>query len=89
MKCGREPDGKKAELGVCPAATPGKYDGENNGIHGGRFCWNIAGSFCKGVVQGSVAKKLHDCQECGFYMLVSKEEGDQFVFTQDPAQPEK
>ena len=83
--CGREPDGKNQELGVCLAAMPGEYDGMNNGIYGGRFCWNLAGSFCKGVIQGSIAIKLKNCQECGFYMLVNKEEGEEFILTIDQA----
>jgi len=83
MKCGREPGGKNEKLGVCPAAVPGDHDGTNNGLSRGRFCWNIAGSFCKGVIQGSIAKKLNNCRECGFYMLVSKEEGEDFVHTND------
>jgi hypothetical protein len=85
MKCGREPSGRNEDLGVCPAAVPGEYDGVNNGKHGGRFCWNLAGSFCKGVIQGSIARKLKDCQECGFYMLVNKEEGEEFILTIDQA----
>lgn len=86
MKCGREPNGKNEKLGVCPASVPGEYDGMNNGKHGGRFCWNLAGSFCKGVMQGSIARKLKNCQECGFYMLVNKEEGETFILTIDQAQ---
>ncbi len=85
MKCGREPDGKNKDLGVCPAAAPGKYDGINNGKNGGRFCWNLAGSFCKGVIQGSVAKKMKNCRDCGFYMSVHKDEGEQVVLTTDQA----
>lgn len=85
MKCGREPNGKNQELGVCLAAMPGEYDGMNNGKYGGRFCWNLAGSFCKGVIQGSIAVKLKNCQESDFYMLVNKEEGDKFILSIDKA----
>ena len=81
MKCGREPNGRNEDLGVCPATIPGEYDGMNNGKHGGRFCWNLAGSFCKGAIQGSIAKKLNNCRECGFYMLVNKEEGEKCILT--------
>ena len=83
MKCGREPGGKNHELGGCPAASSGEHDGTNNGKHRGRFCWNTAGTFCRGEVLGSVARKLKSCRECGFYMLVNKEEGEQFVFSFD------
>ena len=85
MKCGREPNGRNENLGVCPAAISGEYDGMNNGKHGGRFCWNLAGSFCKGVIQGSIARKLKNCQECGFYVLVNKEEGEECILTIDQA----
>lgn len=27
-------------------------------------CWFIAGTYCRGQVQGGFAKKLHDCSEC-------------------------
>ena len=85
MKCGREPNGRNEDLGVCPAAIPGEYDGMNNGKHGGRFCWNLAGSFCKGVIQWSIARKLKNCLECGFYVLVNKEEGEECILTIDQA----
>jgi hypothetical protein len=81
MKCGREPNGRNENLGICSAAMPGEHDGKNRGRYGGRFCWNIAGSFCKGAIQGTVAKKLQNCQECGFYVLVSNEEGKDFIAT--------
>ena len=87
MKCGREPNGKNLGFGVCPAALPHDFDGVNNGRYGGRFCWNIAGTFCRGEVLGTIAQKINDCRECGFYMLVQKEEGEQFV--RDPAQIKK
>ena len=83
IKCGREPNGRNENLGICPAAIPGEHDGINNGEFGGRFCWNLAGSFCKGAIQGSIAKKLGNCQECNFYVLVSKEEGEDFILTID------
>jgi hypothetical protein len=83
MKCGREPNGRNPGFGVCPAALPNEFDGINNGRYSGRFCWNVAGTFCREEVQGSVAKKLENCKECGFYMMVSKEEEAQFISTVD------
>lgn len=83
MKCGREPNGRNLGVGVCQAALPNEFDGINNSKYAGRFCWNVAGTFCRGNVLGSVARKLESCQECGFYMLVNKEEGDQFIPTVD------
>jgi len=85
MKCGREPNGKNENLGVCPAAVTGGYDGMNNGKFGGRFCWNIAGSFCKGAMQGSVAQKICSCLECAFLNIVKEEEGKSFILTQEEA----
>ncbi|MFH1238746.1 MAG: hypothetical protein V1653_01375 [bacterium] len=76
-KCGREPGGEKtSELGVCPAAIELAADGIHGGKNGGRCCWVIAGTLCKGEIQGSFAKKfVQNCQKCDFYILVKREEG--------------
>jgi hypothetical protein len=77
-KCGREPGGAHAkDHGVCPAATSGS--GHNGGLHAGRNCWVVAGTFCKGTVQGTYASKLPECMECDFYKLVKNEEGMDFA----------
>jgi len=84
MKCGREPGGKNvAELGICPAPTETRADGTNNGKNGGRACWAIAGTFCRGIVQGTFAKKLGDCQKCKFYKLVLKEESAEYQTSEE------
>lgn len=81
-KCGREPDGAKAhELGVCPAAAESKAEGVYGGKKGGRACWAIAGTLCKGEVQGTYAQKEHNCLACDFYLLVRKEEGKDFLLS--------
>ena len=55
--CGRTPGGKNvASLGICPAYPDN-----------GRACWNVAGTFCGGKVQGSAAKKFASCMACNFY----------------------
>lgn len=78
-KCGREPMGAKVhELGICPAATSQKLNGIHMGKNGGRACWIVAGTFCKGEVQGSFAKKLSQCISCDFYNAVKAEEKDSF-----------
>lgn len=75
MKCGREPGGINTEkLGVCPASVKLKAHGINSGKHGGRACWAIAGTCCGGNIQGTFAKKFHDCVKCPFYALVTSEE---------------
>lgn len=57
MKCGREDGGERTEeFGVCPAFPD----------HG-KHCSYIAGTLCKGKVQGFYAHKLHDCISCEFY----------------------
>ena len=82
MKCGRQPGGDKVEeLGVCPAAKPSKYDGVNNGIHAGRFCWAISGTFCDGKPKGSYARQLTECFNCDFLRQVNREEGLDFILT--------
>lgn len=77
-KCGREPGGvHAADMGVCPAATNG--GGSNGGIQAGRSCWIVAGTYCKGEVQGRFAQKLPECMQCDFYQLVRKEEEAAFT----------
>jgi hypothetical protein len=84
MQCGREPGGNKAdELGVCPVTTAERFNGVNGGENGGRFCWFVSGTLCKGEVQGTFARKLGNCLGCPFYLLVEKEEGRYLVLTDD------
>jgi len=81
-RCGRESGGDNVKvLGVCPASLPSEYDGINKGQKGGRFCWVIAGTFCKGEVQGTYAKKLKNCLICEFLKQVNEEEGRDFILT--------
>ena len=76
LACGREPGGAKAEeLGTCPAAVDATFDGFNQGSKGGRLCWLVAGTFCKGEAQGTFAKKQNSCRNCSFYEQVHAEEG--------------
>ncbi|MFA6449894.1 MAG: hypothetical protein WCX65_10515 [bacterium] len=78
-KCGREPGGAKVqELGACPAATTADYTGANSGKNGGRLCWKVSGTYCKGEVQGSFASKYANCVMCDFFTLVKQEEGGAF-----------
>jgi hypothetical protein len=78
-KCGREPGGSKvAELGVCPAAQEAMFDGVFGGTNSGRACWVVAGTFCKGEVQGTFAQKFKNCARCEFFRRVQEEEGENF-----------
>jgi hypothetical protein len=80
MKCGRGPGGENAAApGVCPAATARLANGVNGGRNGGRGCWALAGTFCRGEVSGIFAAKHLDCMTCGFFKLVGSEEGDNYV----------
>lgn len=79
-KCGREPQGARVqELGVCPAAQEAVLDGVHGGVKSGRSCWIVAGTYCKGEVQGSFAQKYHNCSQCDFYKSVKAEEGFGFI----------
>ena len=81
-KCGREPKGAKVqEFGVCPATTEKNLDGEHEGKNAGRCCWVLAGTLCKGEVQGTFAQKYKSCVDCEFYKLVKKEEFPHFVLS--------
>jgi hypothetical protein len=76
-KCGREPGGNKvSELGECPTASVTQMDGVHGGVNGGRACWVIAGTMCKGKACGSYASKIQNCAECDFYKRVWDEEGN-------------
>jgi len=80
MQCERHPGGKLHNAdGGCPAATDRLSDGINSGINGGRFCWAKGGAVCLGEVQGSYAKKIQGCMDCGFFLLVAEEEDDLMI----------
>lgn len=81
-KCHRLPgDIKAKELGICPAFKAYDQDSKNSGINGGRLCWSIAGTLCKGTIQGSYARKITTCVQCDFFKKVQKEQGDTFVLS--------
>lgn len=83
-KCGRQPGGARvAELGVCPAAVESRTDQLNHGKNGGRCCWVIAGTLCKGEKQGTFAAKLGACMQCDFFQQVGKEEGKDAAKSRD------
>jgi hypothetical protein len=78
-KCGRQPGGThNRDLGVCPATMERRLDGEHNGTNAGRSCWVIAGTLCKGEIQGTFAQKFNNCEICDFYRLVKSEEHPRF-----------
>ena len=77
-KCGREPGGVRVErLGICPAAKETSFTGTNGGVNAGRYCWRVAGTFCDGKAEASLASGLFSCSYCGFYRTVQDEEGDE------------
>ncbi len=82
MKCGRGPGENGTESGGCPAATGKGLDGVHGGKNAGRACWVVAGTMCRGEVQGTFAKKYKNCGKCTFYIKVRLEEG--FTFKTPP-----
>lgn len=78
-QCGREPGGKRPDLGVCPASAEKRLDGVHGGRNAGRACWIVAGTLCGGKVQGTFAKKYDSCEICDFFRLVREEEGADYV----------
>lgn len=83
-ECGRGPDstGMDSSKPVCPAATPGNFNGVNGGKFAGRFCWAVAGTFCFGNdAQGTFAQKFRNCLNCNFLQQVDIEEGRFMVLT--------
>ena len=68
-KCWREPGGTKVhELGICPMAA------EDRPADAGNRCWLVAGTMCKGEIQGTFAKKYEDCKVCDFYQKAMENE---------------
>lgn len=60
----------------CPAGIHKEFTGMNSGHCGGRICWVVTGTRCKGGRQGGYFEKFHQhCKDCAFRLLVKKEEG--------------
>lgn len=81
-KCGREPGGPHVhDLGICPATVEEKLNGIHGGRNAGRSCWVLAGTLCKGEVQGTFAQKYKNCEVCDFYKIVKEEEFPRFMLS--------
>ncbi len=81
-KCGREPGGLHVHnLGICPATVEKKLDGIHDGVNAGRACWVIAGTLCKGEVQGTFAQKYNNCEACDFYRETKSQEFPKFMLS--------
>ncbi len=79
MNCGRAPGGwATKDKRVCPAALEGRHGGKNRGLHAGRYCWKVLGTFCENKPQESFAEKMRDCAMCEFFRKVKAEEADRF-----------
>lgn len=79
LHCGREPGGHRIdELGICPAAVPNRFDGENRGQFAGRCCWKVAGTHCGDIITGYYAASMLTCKKCFFYLKVKAEENCSF-----------
>jgi len=79
-KCGRQFGGEKVtDLGLCPAVIEISLGGVHDGEFGGRACWVLAGTICKGTIQGNCAEKMRECEKCDFYEYVKKQEGNNFL----------
>ncbi len=79
--CGRGPTGSKDRKHVCPTAIEYRLHGVHGGRRAGRACWVVAGTMCKGKVQGFFAQKYNNCKECEFYKSVLTAEGPGFELT--------
>ena len=78
-RCGRQAGGiHEQDLGRCPATMEESLDAVHDGVNAGRTCWIVAGTLCKGEVQGTFAQKFSNCKECDFYISVREEEGTSF-----------
>jgi hypothetical protein len=61
------------------AGTHKSFNGINGGLFGGRYCWHISGTFQDGEPTCRQLKKVKSCDICEFYLIVKKEEGENFV----------
>jgi len=79
LECGMQPGGANTEeYGICPAASDKSMDGINVRKNGGRICWAVAGTLCKGEVHGIFACKIESCFNCAVFELISNDEEEQF-----------
>ncbi len=62
-----------------PCRNGKKLSGIHEGKNGGRSCWVVAGTFCKGQIQGTFAQKARNCSNCDFFHYVKNEEGGRFL----------
>ncbi len=66
MNCGREAGGANVpELGECVASKEQL----------GHSCWMLAGTLCRGVVQGTFAQKAQGCLPCEVYKTYNRGSG--------------
>ena len=63
---------------TCPVVLETKLNKVHDGHNAGRACWVVAGTYCRGEVQGTFAKKYANCEKCNFYQQVRQEEGSKF-----------
>ncbi len=78
-QCGRQPGGEhECDIGTCPAAAEERLQGVHHGINGGRTCWVVAGTSCRGEPKGTFAQKFRNCRACDFYRKVCGEERPAF-----------
>jgi adenylate cyclase len=59
-----------------------RLHGINHGTNAGRACWIVAGTYCKGQVQGTFAQKHGNCRQCDFYRQVREEDPQSFELTE-------
>lgn len=52
----------KERMKACPAFTQEK----------GKDCWTVAGTRCKGEVQGTMVEKYYECCQCAFYQFANR-----------------
>jgi hypothetical protein len=66
-KCQRQKAGKKEnELGECIASKKRM----------GHSCWAVAGTFCGGKIQGTIAQKIRYCTSCKVYEIYNRSMGE-------------
>lgn len=78
-KCRGIETGSSKLVTICPVLLSDPFDSVHGGFLGGRACWAVGGTLCRGSVQGSPKEKAKGCRVCDFFHRVQKEEGSRIL----------
>jgi hypothetical protein len=65
---------------VCRASVESNFDGINNGVNAGRYCWKIKVSEDNHNSSNKTLSTIMDCIDCDFFIKVKADEKNNFNF---------